>query len=721
VEGLQIRRDAALFELQKGELAFARMEGHRDCVAYFAGRARIRFAPTQPVERENLRRRYGRPEFDEVVASVVFLFADTTAEELRSRLRFGPARFAYARPTSPENLRDLIVKKSGFVVPSLARALLERRSSRYFAAVVMTGDGVRWRFEIDPARTEEVEFSRVSDGGALPSWTWVRCRTAGAASDSLERDRVPPLVVRSYTIDMTLGGGLVPSYVVDMGCEVVDDSLRYLPLQLADIHTAPDSVRTSDGVSCPVTWNQDASLWVKNEVFWVDLGRMRRHGERFRLHMRYQGQALGQEVGIPLLSSRAGWYPVVDWEDPAFYDITFHLDRPLSVVSIGDSVSTEEDPDGRVASRWRTSDPVWSATWHIGELDQAIVQREGLPEFRVISYGGRDDLVRRDLLRLSRKSPGKALIAPVGNDVAASYSFYQEILGALPLTRLNAIESYDTHGEAYAGFLLLDWTTFQGSNPWGEDDILRAHEVAHQWWGVGTRPRTYRDRWLGEGMSEFFALWFLQAKRNDTKLYLSKLSDARERIVGAPEKASAWLGFRAYDMRSGSEAYRTAIYDRGAWAMHMLRLYMMDLETLDDSRFKAMLRDLASRYGGRSVSTREFARVLERHVGEPMDWFFDEWVKDVAVPEYRYDWRTLRGEDGRPSLVLHVAQRRVPPGFRMAVPIRIELADGQVSRTRVWVDRPEVEVRFDSLPSEPKDVVFNEFLGVLCTATRSDH
>ena len=33
-------------------------------------------------------------------------------------------------------------------------------------------------------------------------------------------------------------------------------------------------------------------------------------------------------------------------------------------------------------------------------------------------------------------------------------------------------------------------------------DFLRAHELSHQWWGLGVRPRTYHDAWLSAARAQ---------------------------------------------------------------------------------------------------------------------------------------------------------------------------------------------------------------------------
>src|SRR5439155_7196586 len=123
---------------------------------------------------------------------------------------------------------------------------------------------------------------------------------------------------------------------------------------------------------------------------------------------------------------------------------------------------------------------------------------------------------------------------------------------------------------------------------------------------------------------------------------------------------------------------------------HMLRCMLIDLDTMDESRFVELMRDYRDTYRGRTASTLDFRRLSEKHVGEQLNWFFRQWVEGTAIPTYRYWFRYKATDGGKYRLTLHVEQRGVPEGFRMPVPVRIELPGGQVARTRVWVDKPIV-------------------------------
>jgi len=36
----------------------------------------------------------------------------------------------------------------------------------------------------------------------------------------------------------------------------------------------------------------------------------------------------------------------------------------------------------------------------------------------------------------------------------------------------------------------------------------------------------------------------------------------------------------------------------------------------------------------------DFQKVVERHVGMPMDWFFKQWVLGTEIPKYEWNFRT---------------------------------------------------------------------------------
>ena len=74
----------------------------------------------------------------------------------------------------------------------------------------------------------------------------------------------------------------------------------------------------------------------------------------------------------------------------------------------------------------------------------------------------------------------------------------------------------------------LSWVTFQNTSDAGDDELFRAHEVAHQWWGIGVDFESYHDQWLSEGFANFSGLWYMQTVRHDNRKYFDMLRPLAE-------------------------------------------------------------------------------------------------------------------------------------------------------------------------------------------------
>src|SRR5881392_2572292 len=57
--------------------------------------------------------------------------------------------------------------------------------------------------------------------------------------------------------------------------------------------------------------------------------------------------------------------------------------------------------------------------------------------------------------------------------------------------------------------------------------------------------------------------------------------------------------------------YTVMIYQKGAWVLQMLRNLMLDLRTMKEDAFSAMMQDFYEEYRGKRATTRDFQRVVE--------------------------------------------------------------------------------------------------------------
>ncbi len=155
------------------------------------------------------------------------------------------------------------------------------------------------------------------------------------------------------------------------------------------------------------------------------------------------------------------------------------------------------------------------------------------------------------------------------------------------------------------------------------------------------------------------------------------------------------------------------IYEKGAWIMHMLRMLMLDLNTGKDDRFSAMMRDFHDSFAGRTATTDDFRGIVEKHVGVPMDWFFNEWVKGSAIPTYHVAWTSEATTDGRQRARFRITQEHVPPDFQAYVLVSADLGQNRFANFRIKVTGAQTEYASPVLPIAPNAVTFNELHSVL--------
>jgi aminopeptidase N len=218
---------------------------------------------------------------------------------------------------------------------------------------------------------------------------------------------------------------------------------------------------------------------------------------------------------------------------------------------------------------------------------------------------------------------------------------------------------------------------------------------------------------LSEGLAEFSALWYLQSERKHNDEYFKFLDQYKADIkTFRDDTGPIWIGYRTWTPKR-PRAHDVTIYEKGAWVFHMLRILMLDLRTKSEDRFTAMMRDYYLSYRGKPATTEDFQRVVEQHVGMPMDWFFDQWIKGTGIPAYRVAWTNEPASGGKYTVRLRVAQQNVPPDFRMPVVVSVDLGEQRFAHFRVDVRGTQTEYTSPLLPAPAREVKFNELHGVL--------
>ena len=722
VENLILQRDAGRFNLQKGRLYLCKPVMGQRYAAVFQGKGTFNFTPTTRIEREHLARFYKTTTLNETFESLFLFFVDSTLAELQRQLTFREGkRDRRAEEVLDYAQRYLYQKKEKYYEYSILKTLLEEAENGYFYSHFSKNPREPFFFEVNPHADEEVRFKRRLKGPSFYHFGEVinqfHTQEEYASGADLARENNLDIAIHSYRMDCSLeGNDLKFSADTEIEFESLYPDQNWLVFFLFS-ELEVDSIFWDSGQPARYIKEEDSHiLWIKSD-----------HPlplqERRRLRMYYHGKLIERAEDWFYIRASTGWYPRHGERERADFDITYHVPEKFDFASAGDRVDSDTTA-GIITSRWRSPRPLRNFSFNVGFFKEYRIVNDSIPPTTIYMAETGHQEIAQQLARQGIGS-GKDMEKQVGKDVEQSIAFFQEIFGATQADHFYATEIPFRHGEAFPGLIHLPWETFQFTRAEGFDEMIRAHEVAHQWWGIGVDFLTYHDQWLSEGFSQYCALWYLhqvtkREEKNDNRFY-NMLEKLREQIINnrkflfgsGQEAAPIWLGRRTHSSDTEGD-YLTIIYHKGAWVLHMLNRMMLDLETLDEGRFREMMGAFYRQHFDEKASTEDFIAVAEKNYGEPLNWFFEQWVYGSAVPTYHFASRTETTADGSYLVHCRVRQSEVPAEFRMPVMVGAEMEDGRIIASRHWVSGESSEFELGPFPKTPKKILFNHLESVLC-------
>jgi hypothetical protein len=728
IHGLVLRRDVLRLRFDSGTAYLLTPVSGRTVGIALVGAGSMSFVPPLTVEQFNLKRVLGDTVLIEPITAAVLLFTDSTAAELARSLKFAARPAGTSAPPLPpgpdpkgvvgDALDYLLDGHTHSVDGSFVAPILNQTTTEFFSAFIQRAHGEHVMMEFDPNESEEVILFR--RGRMMDQRVETVCQFPRATdidnNVSITAKHAEPLVVDAYNIDATIDNNYNFKATADARVVVRRDRQHWIRLRLYQ-ELEVDSVTTSAGA--PLTYYRHDHA----TPLWVQFDKAIGPGDSAHLRVVYHGHVIGfgsalerflppwwdkqrQEM-LPILDSWAfiketeTWFPRYSFE-PSSVTLTFHTPKDLKFATIGRLVAADT-ADDVVTTHWVSELPTDQVSFNIGKFDEWVLRDPRIPPVTVQVNTEAHRVIGR--LIPSARRPEEE----VGADVVNSLSFFSRVYGPPLFHQYYATEIPYFHGQAFPGMIHLSWATYLSTSEKGNDESFRAHEMAHQWWGIGVEPANYRDAWLAEGFAEFSGLWYMQIILHDNEKYLKKLHDSRQEIRRVRGKsAPLGLGYRAAESWRG--AYFLTTYEKGAWVLHMLRNLMLDTRTMSEDRFSNMMRDFYMSYRGKRASTADFQHTVELAIGQPMDWFFNEWVYGTAVPTYTFSWQAARDSTG---VVAHlrVQQSDVPDGFAMYVPVLVKFEQGE-ALLRLLVRGPTTDATV-RLPAEPKEMELNPLESVL--------
>lgn len=777
-ENVVWKRDSATFTFTDGRMTFAAPVAGRVVAAYFEGQGRIELNPPTAIAQRQIARFTKSPKLEDSFRSAVFFFTDQSWTDLQQLLKIksggdplaaGKA-FESTQRRYAENFNDWIdnLKKGNFTmrnVPARMLADLTDPSSRGFFLADFEGKRsgsllyhISWNRDPlllpDFSNDEEVMLIRYKRNEYFEWWGGFHLQDEYARA-AVPEHRTLLAHCRESRINAEISKDNHLSGTADMEVEVPGGSARLLPLTLSGVLRITS---LEDGEGKKLAFIQEDRKLDSDP--WVILPEPAARDRILHLRITYQEDSTSDSriidqrgSGLYYVRSRESWFPSFGaFDDRTRYFLHLRSPKKFKFVGTGRLVKSEQKGDF-LETDWESEIPYSVVGFNYGNF---VDKSQSDPNLTVTAYSGReipDELKSLqsaiDTIQLAG-GPNQGDVASqlgimtggfntsrlAGYAAAVSYQalkLFEFYFGSLPFKTISVTQQpVMGYGQSWPTLIflpydsLLDSTTrhslrLQDSAEAREFyNIVAIHEMAHQWWGHLVGWKTYHDQWLSEGFAEFSAALYLQKfepKKWDSFWDLKrKWLLSSNRMGHRPvDIGPLWLNYQLNAQLEGANS-TFLIYYKGAYVLEMLRILMQNPRAQNpDERFIAMMKDFVSTYAGKNASTEDFRRVVEKHMGEPMDWFFNEWVYGTEVPGYNFTYQLIPGEGARTLFKFSLTQSGVSDSFFMRIPMYawVNGRPGRLGFLMIQGSRTVTD-QID-LPFRPEKITLDETHSILCT------
>jgi aminopeptidase N len=145
--------------------------------------------------------------------------------------------------------------------------------------------------------------------------------------------------------------------------------------------------------------------------------------------------------------------------------------------------------------------------------------------------------------------------------------------------------------------------------------IVLSHELAHQWFYGMLGNDIFNEPWLDEAFAQYSPYfveqqWYGQAAA-DTHL--------QNRIINLSNQSTKPVGLSVWEYGTWN-TYKNAVYGRGAYFLHNLRL------RIGDAAFFKGLQTYCAKHKYGVVHKADFLQAMEEASGQDLDAFFLQWL-----------------------------------------------------------------------------------------------
>jgi len=713
-ENAVLRRDRAEITFD-GDFYFERPLAGRIRGAVFIGRGRVHAdCPPIPYEKDSLRRMLKADAVESDFRTAVLRFTDDTIEALG--LKISPEGVATddARKLAAEHSRRLLRETGANLPARLTVSIVNQETPGLFLAEFEKGSLGRFTFLFDPQnRLPQANFGL--DGGEKGLFfayddviSYPDIWMAFWALEDYQRGRVPfsdayeLVTTRRHDMEIDVRDWKHMRLRSHMQLTSNSDGIRAIPFMLNETLGNYEDARLKKALRLKSARMADGSELTAVQEEWdgsvtLLLPSPLAKGQTIEPVLEFEGEFLRDPItggNVYYLRSDC-WYLRHGNLDRSLFDLTFRHKKGTRVVSEGLKVREGPAPEGDLLTEWKIDNPVALMTFAVGDFNVAA-QTISMESGAVLP------------LDFYYPPAGVAVTKPdfILNELSNAVRYFVALFGTYPYPRLGAVFHPYHYGQGFATLLRIPNAAYN------DEEAFRflAHETSHQWWGNIVSWRSYHDQWLSEGFAEYSGILFAGRHSSDKNAVRTLLHREHDQLMASPETRSGIgkgrvaevgpiiLGHRLAT-REGFNAYYALTYAKGAFVLRMLHFLLSNVSTGDGNPFFEMMQDFARRYANRAASTEAFMAVASEHFAKSptaqkyklrdLNWFFDQWVYQSALPSYSLRYTVENQPDGSALVRGVVSQKNAGEKWFMPLPLVIELPGGQVARGTVAAFGPE--------------------------------
>jgi hypothetical protein len=282
-----------------------------------------------------------------------------------------------------------------------------------------------------------------------------------------------------------------------------------------------------------------------------------------------------------------------------------------------------------------------------------------------------------------------------GEEIGKVMSFLGSVYGLPPTANLTYVETERGAPNGYSspGLVFLSPAGI-GSQP---NQRLLVNQLSRQWWGNLTSPTTRNHIWISNGMARYAETLYIEqtqgapaAEAEIKDIYIEALTIDKPPLIQSSR------------LEDYSPEFVAATSAKGAVVISMLRGVM------GDEKFKALLKDIPSKFANRSINTEEFKDAASGVYGQDLGYFFIQWIESTGTPEFKLEYTVFRTAKG-----FRVVGKVVNDldTFRMPVNLKIE-TEGNPEFKQIEVIGTSSEFVVETF-GKPKNVVLDPDAKVL--------